>query len=713
MSAPGERQRHASLGSVGSTSAEEWLAATPIAELHGVGSRMAARLARLGIHTVQDALFHLPSRYQDRTRVQPIGSLRTGDEVVIVGEITHTRLRYGRRRSLLSTVRDGTGSITLRFFHFSAAQQAGLETGRRVRCYGEARRGTSSLEMVHPEYRLMEPGETPVLDSTLTPVYPTTEGLHQLRLRRITDQALELLDRQPPAELLPEPLLETLGLPTLLDALRVVHRPPPETSSRELAVGTHPAQQRLAFEELLAHHLSLRMLRSRVQSHSAPALRSGGHLRQRLLDSLPFRLTGAQHRVGEEVGADLGKPCPMQRLIQGDVGSGKTVVAALAALQAIEAGYQVAVMAPTELLAEQHLRTFSQWFEPLAVPVLWLSGRLGPRQRRMQLARIREAGASLVVGTHALFQQEVAFARLALVIIDEQHRFGVHQRLALRDKGQRDGNHPHQLIMTATPIPRTLTMTVYADLDTSVIDQLPPGREPVETVVVPDSRREEVIERLRTACAAGRQAYWVCTLIDESEALQAQAASETAARLRETLPEQVVGLVHGRMKPGEKEATMDAFKSGSINLLVATTVVEVGVDVPRASLMVIENAERLGLAQLHQLRGRVGRGVDKSSCLLMYHGPLTKQARARLAVLRDSNDGFAIAQRDLELRGPGEVLGTRQTGMLQFRIADLSRDRSLFPAVEKVAGALLAHHRQRVMPLVNRWIGNGLNYETV
>ena len=403
----------------------------------------------------------------------------------------------------------------------------------------------------------------------------------------------------------------------------------------------------------------------------------------------------------------------MQRLIQGDVGSGKTIVAGLAALQAIEAGYQVAVMAPTEILAEQHLRTFSQWVEPLGTSVAWLSGRLGPKQRRTQLQRLALHEAALAVGTHALFQQDVEFARLALVIIDEQHRFGVHQRLALRDKGQRNGNHPHQLIMTATPIPRTLAMTVYADLDTSIIDQLPPGRQPVETVVVPDSRREEVIERIRGACASGRQAYWVCTLIEESEALQAQAASDTMARLKQSLPEQTVGLVHGRMKPAEKEATMAAFKAGALNLLVATTVIEVGVDVPRASLMIIENAERLGLAQLHQLRGRIGRGSEKSSCVLMYHGPLSKQARARLAVLRDSNDGFAIAQRDLELRGPGEVLGTRQTGMLEFRVADLARDRTLFPAIEQVANTLLKRFRGHIAPLVNRWIGNAVHYENV
>jgi len=674
---------------------------------------VAERLARLNIRTVQDVLFHLPARYQDRTRVTPLGSLRAGDEAVIVGEIGHSQVRYGRRRSLIIQVNDGTGTLALRFFHFSGAQQAALAEGHRIRCFGEVRRGPGSLEMVHPEYRLADPDEPVPVETHLTPVYPTTEGLHQLSLRRLSDQALGLLRSHPPAELLPEESLRELRFVPLDQALRLVHRPPPDASTQALEAGTHPAQQRLAFEELLAHHLSLRLVRARTRRQAAPPLEGGGTLRRRLLDTLPFRLTGAQRRVVTELERDLTQPHPMQRLVQGDVGSGKTVVAAMAALQAVEAGYQVAIMAPTEILAEQHLQTFVRWLGPLGLEPVWLSGKLTAKQRRDALEQVAEGLAPVVVGTHALFQEDVAFARLGLVIIDEQHRFGVHQRLALREKGRHDERHPHQLIMTATPIPRTLAMTAYADLDTSVIDELPPGRKPVETVVVPDTRRDEVIERIHRACAEGRQAYWVCTLIDESEALQAQAASETTALLGENLPGLSIGLVHGRMKPREKDAVMSAFKAGEISLLVATTVIEVGVDVPGATLMIIENAERLGLAQLHQLRGRVGRGAERSTCLLMYHGPLAQQARARLSVLRDSSDGFVIAQRDLELRGPGEVLGTRQTGMLQFRVADLARDRRLFPAIEHTASRLLAQYRDRVPALVRRWVGNAVNYKNV
>ncbi len=689
------------------------LADLAVTALRGVGNRVAERLEKLGIRSVQDVLFHLPHRYQDRTRVQPIGSLRPGDEALIVGEIGLTQIRFGRRRSLISVVSDGTGSIALRFFHFSATQQANLERGRRIRCYGEVRRGAGSLEMVHPEYDVVEVDQPVPVETRLTPIYPTTEGLHQLSLRRITDQALALLEVTPPDELLPEQVLRQLGLPALTEALAVAHRPPPEVSTRELDARQSPGQRRLAFEELLAHHLSLRALRARVRRHPSPPLAGNGRLTERFLNSLPFQLTPAQTRVAQEIGTELNQPFPMQRLIQGDVGSGKTVVAAVAALQAIEAGFQVAVMAPTELLAEQHRRTFCHWFEPLEVKVAWLSGRINAKQRRDELEKIAQHQATLVIGTHALFQEDVQFARLALVIIDEQHRFGVHQRLALREKGHQKMGHPHQLIMTATPIPRTLAMTVYADLDISLIDELPPGRKPVDTVVVPDSRRDEIIERIRNACTQGRQAYWVCTLIDDSEAVQAQAASETAGQLAEALPELAVGLIHGRIKSPEKEAIMRAFKNGELQLLVATTVIEVGVDVPRASLMIIENAERLGLAQLHQLRGRVGRGAEKSSCVLMYRGPLSEQARSRLAVLRDSNDGFAIAQRDLELRGPGEVLGTRQTGVLDLRVADLARDRDLFPVIERVARDLLDHHRERVAPLVQRWVGNAVNYLNV
>jgi ATP-dependent DNA helicase RecG len=675
---------------------------------------MAEKLEHLGITTLQDLLFHLPLRYQDRTRVVPIGTLRPGDEAVVEGEVQLSEIKFGRRRMLLSRISDGTGSLTLRFFHFSNAQKETLARGRRLRCYGEARRGNLTLEMVHPEYQLLQEAAVEAVEEYLTPVYPATEGLQQAGLRRLIGQAVERLAQGRislhewlPAELLPA------GLPPLREAVLLLQRPPPDIALSALAEGEHPAQQRLAFEELLAHQLSLRLLRETMTRHPAPPLDGGEELIEHYLAQLPFPLTDAQQRVYRELAADLKQPAPMQRLVQGDVGSGKTVVAALAALQAVGSGYQAAVMAPTELLAEQHYHNFRQWLAPLGIEVAWLTGRLKAKQRRAMLGAVETGDAAVVVGTHALFQEEVNFHRLGLVIVDEQHRFGVHQRLALREKGVQDGVHPHQLIMTATPIPRTLAMTAYADLDLSIIDELPPGRTPVETVAIGDSRRDEVIARVAAACAEGRQAYWVCTLIEESESLQAQAAEETEALLRELLPQLQIGLVHGRMKAPEKEAVMGAFKQGELNLLVATTVIEVGVDVPNASLMIIENAERLGLAQLHQLRGRVGRGSTQSSCVLMYHAPLSKLARERLAVMRETNDGFVIARKDLEIRGPGEVLGTRQTGMLQLRIADLQRDQALLTEVAAAAERLLQQQPQRAAPLIQRWLGNRAHYGTV
>lgn len=680
--------------------------------LKGVGPRNAERLAAIGVETVQDVLFHLPSRYQDRTRVTPIGALRHGDQAVVVGTVEAADIRYGRRRSLLLRLADGSGILTLRFFHFSAAQRSGLVRGTRLLCFGEVRSGPTGLEMVHPEYRPVAEGEAPPLEQSLTPIYPTTEGMHQLSWRTISGRALELLRQQPGRlpEWLPPELRRSYRLPELAEALLFLHRPPPDAPREELLEGRHPAQRRLAFEELLAHQLSLRALRRRQRRAGAPALVGDGRLRRRLLQRLPFQLTGAQQRVTAEIGADLRQERPMMRLVQGDVGSGKTVVAALAALQALEADHQVALMAPTELLAEQHLNSFRRWLEPLGLEVGWLTGRHKGRAREQELQRLASGELRLVVGTHALFQQDVVFQALGLVIIDEQHRFGVHQRMALREKGRTAGATPHQLIMTATPIPRTLAMTAYADLDLSVIDQLPPGRTPVTTVAIPDSRREQVVERVRAACAAGRQAYWVCTLVEESEALQCQAAEETARELTGALPQQRVGLVHGRMKGAEKEAVMAAFESGQLDLLVATTVIEVGVDVPNASLMIIENPERLGLAQLHQLRGRVGRGRVESHCVLMYHPPLTGNAQERLAVMRETTDGFLIARRDLELRGPGEVLGTRQTGEMQFRIADVMRDQPLLEPVQRAAQELLDGHPERVRPLVRRWIGRRERY---
>jgi ATP-dependent DNA helicase RecG len=691
------------------------LASIPVTRLKRVGPKVAERLARLGIHTLQDLLFHLPLRYQDRTRIQPIGSVRHGDQVVIEGEVELTQIRFGRRRSLLVSLADGTGTLILRFFHFSRAQQQGLLRGSHLRCFGEVRNGPNSLEMVHPEYQRVEPDQPLEVAEHLTPIYPATEGIHQLSLRGLTEQALEWLAREPEAlrEWLPPELLEQLRLPDLAAAVSYLHRPPPDAPQRQLLAGKHPAQQRLTFEELLAHQLSLRELRERQRRSLAPKLTNGGQLRARLLQRLPFQLTTAQLRVVGEIEQDLVRAVPMQRLVQGDVGSGKTIVSALAALQAVEAGQQVALMAPTELLAEQHLRNFAQWLEPLQIELAWLTGRLKGKPRDQVLARVADGSAQVAVGTHALFQEDVTFASLGLVIIDEQHRFGVHQRLALREKGRTSRQAPHQLIMTATPIPRTLAMTAYADLDLSLIDQLPPGRQPVTTVVIPDNRRAEVVARVRAACAERRQVYWVCTLIEESEALQCQAAEETERQLAQALPELRVGLVHGRVKPEDKERVMGQFKAGELDLLVATTVIEVGVDVPNASLMIIENPERLGLAQLHQLRGRVGRGSAASHCVLMYHPPLTVNARQRLAILRETNDGFQIAQKDLEMRGPGEVLGTRQTGEMQLRIADLVRDQALLDDVRAAAELLLRRYPENAAALVRRWIGQRADYGKV
>jgi ATP-dependent DNA helicase RecG len=685
----------------------------PLQSLGGVGPRTAERLAKLGIHSVQDILFHLPLRYQDRTRLTPIRDLRNGDQAVLEGEIIDADIRSGRRRSLLLVLQDGTDQITLRFFHFSTAQRQGLAIGNRIRCFGEVRQGPNSLEMVHPEYRpVAEDDGNFGMEETLTPIYPTTEGIHQIAWRNLTERALEVLAKSGwgMRDLLPPALLEQLALPGLADAIRTLHRPPPETPLQSLSSGEHPAFRRLAFEEMLAHQIGLRLSRKRRRGHLAPVIEGGGELRRRLCAALPFPLTAAQQRVIGEIAADLAQPHPMMRLTQGDVGSGKTLVAAAAALDAIEAGYQVALMAPTELLAEQHLRNFSQWFEPLGIATGWLASRSKGKERTATLERLREGEIPLIIGTHALFQAEVAFARLGLVIVDEQHRFGVHQRMALRDKGADISQVPHQLIMTATPIPRTLAMSAYADLDLSVIDELPPGRTPVTTVALPDSRRDEVIERVRAACQEGRQAYWVCTLIEESEALQAQAAEETCRQLQEGLAELRIGLVHGRLKSAEKEETMAAFKAGALDLLVATTVIEVGVDVPNASLMIIENPERLGLAQLHQLRGRVGRGAQASHCVLMYHPPLSRNGRERLTVMRESNDGFVIARKDLEIRGPGEVLGTRQTGEMQFRIADLMRDQALVPRLQGIADRLLEQHPDNAATLISRWIGDNHRY---
>jgi len=685
----------------------------PVTALRGVGESLAGRLAKLGITTLQDLLFLLPLRYEDRTRVVPIGSARAGERVVVEGEVQLCEVAFRGRRQLLCRISDGSGSLTLRFFHFSASQQQGLARGTRLRCFGEIRRGPGGPEIVHPEYRRVA-AEGSGTSEALTPIYPLTEGLQQGRLRQLTDLALAEFARESVHDWLPASILDQLSLPPLREAIRYLHRPPPDADVALLASGHHPMQRRLAFEELLAHHLSLRLLRHEVQRDPGWPFPAGpGALVGRFLEALPFKPTSAQQRAWDEIERDLGQPSPMLRLVQGDVGCGKTVVAAMAAVRAVEAGFQAAVMAPTELLAEQHARNFSTWLAPLDLPIVLLTGTRTAATRTRALADLASGAAKIAIGTHALFQQGVEFERLGLVVVDEQHRFGVHQRLLLREKGLAAGRYPHQLIMTATPIPRTLAMTAYADLDVSVIDELPPGRTPVQTVVLQDNRRDEVVLRIRNACRTRRQAYWVCPLVEESDQLAAQAAEATAAALREALSELTVGLVHGRMAPREKDAVMTRFKRGEIDLLVATTVIEVGVDVPNASLMVIENAERMGLAQLHQLRGRVGRGSAESTCVLLYRAPLSEVARERLAVMRSTNDGFEISRRDLELRGPGELLGTRQTGMAQMRIADLMRDADLLPKVQSAAELMLSRNEQNIAPLLRRWIVQGEQFGRV
>ena len=683
-----------------------------VTSLKGVGPALAKRLARLGIENVADLLFWLPTRYEDRTHMVPIGSLRPGMRAAVEGSIELAEVVFRGRRSLLVRLADGTGFLTLRFFHFSGAQQQQLVRGARLKCFGEVRRGQHGPEIVHPEYRDAAAPDTQAVADVLTPIYPVTEGVQQGRLRNLTAQALAAMGDGELPDFLPREIVSELGLPGLHEALSYVHRPPPDAQLDVLAAGRHPAQRRLAFEELLAQQLTLRQLRAAIRRDPAFAVRARRPAR---------RGAARRHRLHADRGAAArsprsargrAEPHPMMRLVQGDVGSGKTIVAALAAADTVEAGFQVALMAPTELLAEQHAQNFARWLAPLGLEPLLLTGRMPARARRAALAELAAGRQGLAIGTHALFQDDVAFARLALVIVDEQHRFGVHQRMRLREKGTA-GRYPHQLIMTATPIPRTLAMTACADLDVSVIDELPPGRTPVVTVAMPDSRRDEVVQRIRTACLAGRQAYWVCPLIEESAQLEAQAAEDAAALLAEALPDVVVGIVHGRMPPAAREKAMAGFKAGGIGLLVATTVIEVGVDVPNASLMVIENAERMGLAQLHQLRGRVGRGSEASTCVLLWHPPLSPLARERLAALRGTNDGFEIARRDLELRGPGELLGTRQAGLLQLKVADLMRDADLLPRVQAVADVMLRAHADNMAPLERRWIGAGTRYGKV
>ena len=681
----------------------------PITELKGVGPKMAERLLKLGITTVQDMLFHLPLRYEDRTRIYAISELTAHSHVTVQATIETSQITFGKRRMLVCQINDGTGRLTLRFFNFTAAQKNAFSAGKIIRCFGEIRRGRVGFEMSHPEYSISDTFEQQPTSSTLTPVYSTTEGLKQLSIRALSEQAIELLQKYAVEELLPQQW-QPSQLP-LSDALLLLHRPPNDVDIIALEQGTHPAQQRLVFEELLAQNLSLLRVREQGQQVKAIALEPTNPLEAQFLAQLPFAPTNAQSRVVSEIKTDMQHAYPMMRLVQGDVGSGKTLVAALSALTAIAQGYQVALMAPTEILSEQHGINFSSWFENLGISVAWLGGKTKGKERVNTLAMIASGEAQMIVGTHALFQDEVKFNNLVLIIIDEQHRFGVHQRLSLREKGRFGDCYPHQLVMTATPIPRTLAMTAYADLETSVIDELPPGRTPITTVAIPDTRRDDIISRVKLACnEQGRQVYWVCTLIDESEVLQCQAAEDSALQLKEALPELNIGLVHGRMKATEKQAIMSEFKTGNIHVLVATTVIEVGVDVPNASLIIIENPERLGLAQLHQLRGRVGRGATASHCVLLYHAPLSQTAQKRLGVLRDSNDGFVIAERDLEIRGPGEVLGTKQTGLAEFKIADLTRDKQTLNQVRPIAQQMLKQYPQHIDPLIHRWLGNKSNY---
>nr|WP_241093788.1 ATP-dependent DNA helicase RecG [Xanthomonas sp.] len=699
----------------------------PLSALPGVGPKLAEKFAARGLLTLQDLWLHLPLRYEDRTRLTPVAALQPGVPAQVEARVEAVDRGFRYRPMLRVAVADDSrGTLVLRFFHFRAAQVAQFAVGARLRAFGTPKPGQHGLEIVHPSYQILGGDEAAGLEDRLDPVYPAVEGVGPATLRKLIGQALDRLPDEASLELLPAAMLAELGLPSLRSALLVAHRPPPQADLTALAAGLHPAQQRLALEELLAHHLSLRRQRIALQRQRAPSLRGRGSLAKRLRQSLPFQLTGAQQRVFEQIRSDLEKPSPMLRLVQGDVGSGKTVVAALAAMLAVDKGKQAALAAPTELLAEQHLLNLRTWLEPLGIRVAWLAGKVTGKARAAVLAQIASGEAQVVVGTHALMQAAVAFHDLALAIVDEQHRFGVHQRLALRDKGASGAGVPHQLVMTATPIPRTLAMAAYADLDVSAIDELPPGRTPVQTIVLSAERRPELVQRIRAACAEGRQAYWVCTLIDEAEEatkpgqrwpgaaggnrVEATAAQATFEALSAQLPELNVGLVHGRMKPAEKQAAMRAFKQGQIDLLVATTVIEVGVDVPNASLMIIENSERLGLAQLHQLRGRVGRGAAASSCVLMYQSPLSAMARQRLETMRQTNDGFVIAEKDLQLRGPGELLGTRQTGLAAFRVADLVRDAGLLPRVHALAERLLDASPALADRIVARWVGGAARY---
>ncbi len=662
-----------------------------------------SRLAKLGIHRRFDLVLHLPMRYQDETRLQRITELTPGTRAQVEGEIVHSEIVYRPRRTLLCRLQEGNELLFLRFLHFYPSQVKNLAVGKRIRALGEVRMGFFGLEMVHPVCRAA--GENVPLPGALTPIYPATAGLSQTQLRKLILPALEELELM---DTLPQPLLNRLKLPDFAASVKLLHSPPPEINEELLAGGTHPAWQRIKFDELLAQQLSMRLHYRERRSRNAPCINASGKLANQLLQALPFRLTGAQQKAWREISRDLAEPHPMRRLLQGDVGSGKTVVAALAALQAVENGYQAALMSPTEILAEQHYLKLRDWLAPLGIAPVWLSGSLKKKEKQAACERIALGETQLAIGTHALFQEQVGFSKLGLVIVDEQHKFGVQQRLALRGKG----SEPHQLMMSATPIPRTLAMSYYADLDVSVIDELPPGRTPIITKLVADVRREEVLSRVRAACMEGRQAYWVCPLIEESDVIERelQNAIETYQVLCAALPELAVGMVHGRLESAEKARVMAAFKAGEIQLLVATTVIEVGVDVPNASLMVIEHAERMGLAQLHQLRGRIGRGTAQSLCILMFQQPLSELARARLKIIYENTDGFEIARHDLLLRGPGELLGARQSGVPMLRFADVSEDAVLLDAARATADEMLHDFPEEVRLHLQRWMANRHDY---
>ncbi|ENX12805.1 ATP-dependent DNA helicase RecG [Acinetobacter sp. CIP 51.11] len=676
-------------------------------QLQGVGNAAAALLEKLNIFNTDDLLFHLPRDYEDRSTIIPMNQLSVGRSYLLEGIVKGVDFPPGKRKSMAVLLDDDFGKVTLRFYHIYKGITDRCKLGNRLRIFGEVRVGARGLEMYHPELQVITE-DTPLPQTQLTAIYPATEGLTQPKIRAYIQQALAQYSDHLP-ELLPAKFSNGYALK---QALEYIHHPPVNANMLQLAQGSHPAQQRLIFEELVAHQISLLTRRAFIQQVEAPSFTPSKTYAKQLLASLAFEMTGAQKRVSREIVQDLKSNKPMLRLVQGDVGAGKTLVAGVAACHALEEGWQVALMAPTEILAEQHYLNFKRWFEPLGLNVAWLSGKQKGKARAAAEQVIRDGSAHLLIGTHALFQENVEFAKLGLVIIDEQHRFGVDQRLALRNKGL-DGMSPHQLVMTATPIPRTLAMSAYGDLDTSVIDELPPGRTPIQTVTIPLDRREEVLQRIASNCAEGKQAYWVCTLVEQSETLDAQAAEATFAEIRERFPALNIGLVHGKMKADEKQAVMQQFKNNELQLLIATTVIEVGVDVPNASIMVIENAERLGLSQLHQLRGRVGRGAKASFCALLYKHPLSQNGQERLRIMRETNDGFMIAEKDLELRGPGELLGTKQTGDMNFRVAKLERDDHLLNQAHYVAQQMLKDYPDQAEALLQRWLPEAPRYAYV